>query len=46
MLLLLARFAVDIDKAVVVVDSKVDTWDMDYKAMVGKDCRKAFAGQQ
>ena len=43
MLLLLA---VDTDTVVVVVDSKVDTWDMDYRAMVGKDCMKAFAGQQ
>ena len=43
MLLLLA---VDTDTVVVVVDSKVDTWDTDYRAMVGKDCTKAFAGQQ
>ena len=45
-MLLLAQFAVDTDKAVVVVDSKVGTWDTDCMAMVGKDCRKAFAGQQ
>ena len=43
MLLLLA---VDTDTVVVVVDSKVDTWDMDYMAKVGRDCMKAFAGQQ
>ena len=45
-MLLLAQFAVDTDKAVAVVDSKVDTWDMDCMAMVGKDCRTVFAGQQ
>ena len=43
MLLLLA---VDTDTVVVVVDSKVDTWDMDYMAKVGRDYTKAFAGQQ
>ena len=30
----------------VVVDSRVDTWDKGYMAMVDMDCRKAFAGQQ
>ena len=45
-LLLLAQVAVDTDRVAVVVDSRVDTWDTDYMAMVDKDCRKAFAGQQ